>query len=91
MKSYQAIPSQSLYGPSSGPKPFWTVPLISSLEVDQLQGGMHFSELSIQEGAVEGARAAVNGKFVALPSKTKPRMGAIMVASDGPASLQNNA
>ena len=31
-----------------------------------MQGSSHLNNLSIQEGAVEGARAAVNGKFIAV-------------------------
>ena len=31
-----------------------------------MQGTSYLNSLSIQEGAAEGARAAVNGKFIAV-------------------------
>jgi len=31
-----------------------------------MQNATHFTDLSIQEGTVEGAKAAVNGKFIAV-------------------------
>ena len=47
-----------------------------------MNNASYYSDLAVQEGSVEGAKIATNGKFVAMPWKMGPRTGSILVAPD---------